>query len=383
MDFLVMYNKDLDNFYNNILKKALISAFVLYYGDNFEGRIRNVIENLIIIRVNENKDGLYFKKIAKEMINILELRCYRLLKTDNFDVNNFYKKLLSLDVGDLNQLIIDSNGLLNVNDINEIKRYLYMFNYYNKLEELSSIDSKMIFVGKSDQNYDYEKLIINGELDSFLGVSFCKINDNYVVALNGYGINLHTLIHEINHLLSRELLGYNTEKEDFEVNVGFRNSGDFLYEIINDYMANEVYDNVDFNLISDYEFLLDRTNDSAYLELDNICGNYIKRIYKISKDLIRKSLIEGNGKKFVKIISNKVYANINFALTSVFSDIENFVKENPGVDKSKFTVREDDINRLKKGLDNVVKKLIEYDIYNENIDKQLIELEKKGTIKRI
>ena len=49
MSFKTNYNKEINYLWNDVLKEDLIQSFIKFYGQKHEDKIRNVVENLVII----------------------------------------------------------------------------------------------------------------------------------------------------------------------------------------------------------------------------------------------------------------------------------------------------------------------------------------------
>ena len=201
--------------------------------------------------------------------------------------------------------------------------------------------------------------------------------------MNGFGINIHTLIHEINHMLSKELILYDENSNTFESRYGFRNEGDLFYEIINDYMSKEIYNKFNFNKVYDFNFVIDRDIDSSYLDVDNVCDGFVKKIYIEYKDYLKTMLINGDGSKFIKILGKKNYVKINFMLECIRDDIKNFLEINKDASKKDFSILPSYNKLMDTYLEFIRLSFEQYDDYNKKIEEEIIKLETNVSIRRI
>lgn len=386
MSFLEQYNEKLNYVWNYILKEECIKAFVRFYGKEYEYKIRNVIENLIIVWLKPNK-----KNNSKELIH----ECFENLKKEAKNILNQLNICCRNDDGVVNQvegfikkgnnffenLIRETNGTVTLDDLLLLKKYWYQYQYYKELEN----HSNLLITGRNVDTSKYDSLISSCWDESFLGGTFLNLNECFLCAFSGYGINLGSLIHEINHLLSRELLAVNTEKGNTISHFGFlKNSYDFFYEVINDYITLDILQDINVRLGRDFDYLLKRDGYStAYLNVDSVCLNFVQKVYYCAKDLISKSLIEGNGNKFVKVIGYDNYNNVNFLMTRIYDWMLRNKKRNPNLKEEDFRNKLNAKDLFKGYLSNIYKNVEEYNQYNKNLEQQLVEMEKNGTIQRL
>lgn len=110
------------------------------------------------------------------------------------------------------------------------------------------------------------------------------VNGVEYIALYGCGIKILALIHEINHLLSK---GYLSSKFDDkkELFYGFDNSGDFIYEIINEYISLDIL-KIFKTKVATSNPLLDFNTNTGYIDLDSCSKFVIKTMYIIYYMLI-------------------------------------------------------------------------------------------------
>ena len=184
-----------------------------------------------------------------------------------------------------------------------------------------------------------------------LNVRTPKIFDYICIKLEDDGMNLQTLIHEINHYLVKEHIAY--EYTDLNSIKSYKTisstsnvisiSKDIINEIINDYMAKDIL-NIYLRLTHKKNPFIKETNTPylGYIHFDKLSGNTIKKIYTIMAPIIKTSLIEHNGPKLEKII-NTTNASTYINLNNIYLTIIN----------EKYKLRENlDINSVIKILEN-------------------------------
>ena len=387
MSFKTNYNKEINYLWNDVLKEDLIQSFIKFYGQKHEDKIRNVVENLVIIWGEKFFDKEIFQQKSNEFLCKMKEKTKFILEQLNIfyiDNDNFISKCVSMAERDIQwfyDLIKESKININVENFVLLKQYYYMWQYYIELGNVYLNDNFCV-VGRNVNTSKYDSLL---KVDhDEIGCIYPKEKDSFIVSLCGYGINLGVLIHEINHLLSREFLAIDYQNDEYIMQLGFNNIGDFIYEIINDYIALDIFNDLNSKLTHNFDYLLKRKNySSGYMDLDDVCSNSIKKVYMWSKNLILNSLIEGKGYVFVNVIGEDNYNNLNHLFVGVYDNVKKIKEKHPKVKKDQIKLDEATESMFGFYLDNIYEKIISYNQYNKNLECQLEDMEKKGIIWRI
>lgn len=315
------------------IKLYLIDAFVKYYGEAHRYKIENLINNLTIIFASHNIGSISFKDMA--------------LKYKDSSLKKEYYENLSNIKSNNNNIIISYIG---------------------------DIDEKLI---SEVENYDNKYALGYADMSSYAKSSLVTF---------GYGVDVKTLIHEMNHLLTKDILAINRENDELIKSYGFNNEGDFVYEVINDYMTLDIMSGFKELLPKDIieNPLLTFRNSSGYTSLDDVLGNPIKEMY-LFKDIIKSSLINKDGSKIRNILGKENYDNINITLSKYYNALRNYINEHPNIAKK-------DVYSLisPKGRQNLAhmkhvisNSFISYINYNEELSKKIDSLENEGTIRKM
>lgn len=375
MHFLEQYKTILNNCYNMELKKILINGFISYYGRNYEYKIQKIINELGIIFIDTNAGTV----LCEEKCNMYINELVGVFDKLNLELND-EERILFFE--DFNEFIKKREINLSFCDFMLLKKNWCLVNYYNDLKNNNMNIIATINIVDDSINIkisDYYEIMDN----NFGGGAFLEYDEKNVIIINGFGINMHTLIHEINHVLSKELILYNKENNTFEKRYGFRNDGDLFYEIINDYMSLDIYKEIYFNNLNNFEFIIDTTEDSSYLDLDKLCDGFIEKIYNDYKEYFKNMLINGDGYKFMKIIGKKNYAKMNFMLKCIWQEAVDFFESNKDASMRDFAILPEYKNSMSNYLELIKFSFNEYDDYNNELEEQINILENKGTVRRI
>ena len=387
MSFLDRYNEEINHLWNDVLKEELIQSFVKFYGKEYQYKIRDVIENLVIIRVEKKLGKEKFEQKSYEFLSKMKKKAKFILdelKISYTEDDKFISKCVKMvekDVRWFETLIKETKININVEDFLLLKKYYYMWQYYMELENVN-FKNNFGVVGRNVETTRYDSLINVENHEG--GAIYPKVNNCFLTSLCDYGINLRTLIHEINHLLSREFLAIDYQNNENVMQLGFINVGDFFYEIINDYIALDIFNDLNSRLTHNFDYLIKRKKySSGYMDLDDICFNPIQQVYIWSKSLIAESLIEGKGYVFVNVIGKDNYDNLNHLLIGVYDNFRRIKEKEIKVKKEQIKL----VDKKKKMFDlylgNIYENLKKYNQYNKNLEQQLEKMEKKGTIRRI
>lgn len=315
------------------IEPYLIDAFVKYYGEEHRYKIENLINNLTIIFASHNIGSASFKE--------------RALKYKDSSIKKEYYENLSSIKSDKNSIIIS---------------------YVGEVPEKLRLEV---------ENYDDKYALGYADIGSY---------DKSILVTFGYGIDVETLIHEMNHLLTKDILAINRENGELIKSYGFNNEGDFVYEIINDYMTLDIMNDFKELLPKDIfgNLLLTFKTSSGYTNLDDVLGNPIKEMY-LFKDIIKSSLINKDGSKIRNILGKENYCNINITLSKYYNGLRNYINEYPNIAKNDASSLisqkgRQNLDHMKHVISNC---FISFINYNEELSKELDSLENEGTIRKM
>ena len=154
----------------------------------------------------------------------------------------------------------------------------------------------------------------------------------------------------MNHLLTKDILAINRENGELIKLYGFNNEGDFVYEIINDYMTLDIMNDFKELLPKDIlgNLLLTFKTSSGYTNLDDVLGNGNDTCRLLSSEIslpltVRtrrfgdRMSIKGNGTKKIKdIFIDKKVKLSDRDTWPVVVDAKGVVVWLPGLKKSKY-----------------------------------------------
>lgn len=352
----VRLNENAKNFFINeydriglLLNDLIKKSFINYYGKEYEFKINYIFSRMKIIFISEN-----LKK------NIMYTQINNIYRENNDSVNLDYFSLLKL--GFFNILIQQKK-----NDENKKIIIAHSENCNGYCEYDEWIEKNLISNGASIQN-SVEPII-------------------YIEVGNDGMINLHGLIHEINHLLMKEGLCYDEIGDFYYISGIYENKNEKMFnEIINEYISKRIIDNIDSKLVSDYKFI---KNDfgSWYVDFDKVNGNLIYQIFIFLEDLIKKSVISGNSILIKRILNDnviKAFDYINKKYKDLFSELyvpgkrkEIMEEKFNNIDKEKIKNKNEYImEEIRKSYDN-------YLIYNNQINDYVDKLMENGNAVKI
>lgn len=343
---LQLYNKILNSIYWTQVSPILIESFVEFYKEENRAKIQNLFERVILIwsdhirrmTEEERKDRLIS---AEEKEKIMIEKLLPVLKKES-DLN-----LFDLTPKRVFQ-VLSHHKSVTLEDFMNAKRAILEKEYYHSVSRLmdqlddeepivtgtnmsKEVDAKIMttILKKVEKSKGKENLDTTIQGLAILGVDFISL-----ILLYGYGLPIHTIIHEMNHLLSRETLA---SQENHQLNImsfGITNlyPTDWIYEIINDYMADEI--EKIFNrrleesgfLLCSYVFADSSEHKCIYPKVDRISNHIIQNFYESSKELCKDCLIKGEGRRIYKIIEPELYER----LTQSFAHIAKVIQEESG-----------------------------------------------------
>jgi len=335
----------IDNTYGSI-KVFLIQAFTEYYGDEYRDKIEYVINNLVIMKMCPNFSTEDFEKENNKILIELAGLIKKLSTLVGVDTNKIIT-MLEKNSADNFIKIFMAYPKSNLEMLRSIVKLNIKYQYYRmSLHEKINNEDTSILLGRNDKNLsDSEKSKLDrqvkkGKKESVLEAYHFMYYP--AIGLKQSYINIHSLIHEINHLLREKvelLLPINNglDKRDkwYGVNC-YNSSNDLFYEIINDLMAKEIFYIFNKYYRNKNNYLLENEiSNSKYLAINDRTEHIIENIYKSNKDRIKKILIDVGGDEFVFAIGLKNYGEFNKKIESVYNNIS---KVNYNISESDFYI---------------------------------------------
>lgn len=321
----IYYNEIMNELLNDI-KSYLKPAFTLFYGNNHKEKIDRVIDELVVIRTAPNLTIEELEQQKTRIKNNLDISLDKLaqdmnLKRGNIDINDVTSLILKFQEDDISTLILKHPNV-RIEEINKIKKLEMLRKYYNILQQTkTNNEDSVVFIGASIEKISDEakailKYIKKTEKRIARGMSY-TICDVPTIELRHYGLDIVCLIHEINHLISKEILMYygNDDNSNLESYwfFGTQRRGDLIYEIINTYMTLSIY-KIFLKLYPNYKkynyLIVDKTKN-GYIQLDEKLGFPTKELYIQYNKILRDLLIQGEGYKFRKIVGEDNYDMYN------------------------------------------------------------------------
>lgn len=342
---LQLYNKILNSVYWTKVSPIMIESFVEFYKEENRIKIQDLFEKVVFIRSDhirrmteeERLDRLkYVEEKEKIMLEKIAPILQKEPQLSLFDLTN--QKLSE---------ILSRYKSITLEDFMNAKRAILENEYYHSISRLlkNSDEEGPIVVGTNMiQEINHQttttvlKKIENSKIKKRLdtttqGLAIMSVDFISLILMYGYGLPIHTIIHEINHLLSRETLAMTERRGRNIMSYGITDlyDVDWIYEIINDYMADEI--EKIFNrkmkesgfVLCSYTFADPSEHHGIYPRIDRICNNMLQNFYESSKELCKDCLIKGEGRKLYKIIEPKLYEK----LVKTFSYVANTIQEEP------------------------------------------------------
>lgn len=375
---LKMYNEFWNAIYYKI-EPLLIDSFIEFYSEEYKSKIEKLFEELLIVRCDylgeldssEKTEYIqYFENQEMEYVN----------KVSNVIYNGENVSLFELSEAEILDLLSKDQSL-SFEDFINAKRSV-MESVYQKcvllLSEKSS-EKQFVLVGintTDEEHFESIKPIIEsfirnkGLNENEMGYALLGIDILSFIQIRGYGIPIHTIIHEVNHLLSRSSLAFNSNTKINVVSSGIspNASKDLIYEIINDRMTDEIeeifyrkFKECELEFCS-YIFPQKHKTKSIYPVLDNVCNQVILDFYNSSKDLIKDFIIRGEGRRIHKIIGSEFYDKMN----SKYHHVLGIMRNNPGCP----IVLDQNFSHIFSSYRSILEeRLIEYYQYEEKMKK--------------
>lgn len=277
--------KDYLNNEINIILNYLKESFIEFYGISNKDKIEDVFKDLNIIYMIENKKAIEFNKTISKLENE-----YKKIKDIIAKENPKFKEKILI------KRVFDNNN----DDTNELKQFLLLLSF-NKLclSKKKNDTSLNIILGHNKKIIPkkYKELITNQLNHSTIGFSITYPITSRTIAIRlieSGQIPLHTLIHEINHQLQKDILslvkGYKID-EAITVKGITNKTDDLVNEILNDYCSLDIMQ----IFLKKYNSIIIYTNYiEGYIHLDKVSGNAMYKTYNLLKEEIKTRLINGN-----------------------------------------------------------------------------------------
>ena len=380
--FYQEFNKTL-----NDLKKA----FSIYYGQKYSTQINNSLDNLVVFFASNNiPDSKLNTKLLQyrknvEILSQSLIEKYSLTEKDLLNLKDLKSKISLIEFNKFKTNILNYSFYLWIKNNKEDSDNLGIILGQNKQLPAYITPKNTERITKQIKNISTTTDGFSTELKC-LNVRTPKIFDYICIKLEDDGMNLQTLIHEINHYLVKEHIAY--EYTDLNSIKSYKTisstsnvisiSKDIINEIINDYMAKDIL-NIYLRLTHKKNPFIKETNTPylGYIHFDKLSGNTIKKIYTIMAPIIKTSLIEHNGPKLEKIINTtdaSTYINLNNIYLTIINE-KHKLRENSDINSVIKILENKYANKTNKFYKAIKQSYIEYLMYTNNLEK--IKVRKK------
>lgn len=380
--FYQEFNKTLNN-----LKKA----FSIYYGQKYSTQINNSLDNLVVFFASNNiPDSKLNTKLLQyrknvEILSQSLIEKYSLTEKDLLNLKDLKSKISLIEFNKFKTNILNYSFYLWIKNNKENSDNLGIILGQNKQLPANITPKNTERITKQIKNISTTTDGFSTELKC-LNVRTPKIFDYICIKLEDNVMNLQTLIHEINHYLVKEHIAY--EYTDLNSIKSYKTisstsnvisiSKDIINEIINDYMAKDIL-NIYLRLTHPKNPFIKETNTPylGYIHFDKLSGNTIKKIYTIMAPIIKTSLIEHNGPKLEKIINTtdtSTYINLNNIYLTIINE-KYKLRENLDINSVIKILENKYANKTNKFYKAIKQSYIEYLMYTNNLEK--IKVRKK------
>lgn len=380
--FYQEFNKTL-----NDLKKA----FSIYYGQKYSTQINNSLDNLVVFFASNNiPDSKLNTKLLQyrknvEILSQSLIEKYSLTEKDLLNLKDLKSKISLKEFNKFKTNILNYSFYLWIKNNKEDSDNLGIILGQNKQLPANITPKNTERITKQIKNISTTTDGFSTELKC-LNVRTPKIFDYICIKLEDDGMNLQTLIHEINHYLVKEHIAY--EYTDLNSIKSYKTisstsnvisiSKDIINEIINDYMAKDIL-NIYLRLTHPKNPFIKETNTPylGYIHFDKLSGNTIKKIYTIMAPIIKTSLIEHNGPKLEKIINTtdaSTYINLNNIYLTIINE-KYKLRENLDINSVIKILENKYANKTNKFYEDIKESYIKYLMYTNNLEK--IKVRKK------
>ena len=374
--------KKIDEAYN-MIKKPLIMAFTEFYGEEYLDKISDVINNLTIMKMCPNYSKEEFEIEKKKVLYELNSLVKQIASCMNlqFDSVNSMKIITRLEdcTNDEVEKLINTYPKLNRKLVSDVIRLKLRYEFLEMAlsEKVNDTDSSILLGVNDDKLNDSEKIKLNRQVQK--GSKSSVLEAYHFMYMPAIGvkqsvINMHSIIHEINHLLRKKIelnlpINNNLELRDKWYGVNNYNSNkDLFYEIINDLMAGDI-----FNIFNKYyqdsgnHIIENNVCDSYYLLINHVIKGIVEEIYNDNKDIIKSILIELGGDEFVSHIKLENYDHVNKLLVDTYQNIGKMFKDGlPKLEVYEKGINTHDLDVLRMVSGVISKRLSEYQLVQKS-----------------
>ena len=312
----------------NRLRPLLIDAFVKFYGEDYRYKITKLITEVNIVSVARSELN---NDIDRKLSNLRN-------KENNFDV----------------ELRTEYYNALKNNKKNSDSHYVFMTSTScNNLEALQSEIKR-------------QRVICSGWI--------IAKQDMPMIFIVGIKNNITTIIHELNHLITEDILAKKYDDEGNYIETvrthGIHSKGftpDLVYEIINELMTQkilEIFMSEYFGQLPlEYQQLITYHTNNKYLDLDKCSFDIVRSIYERMESIIKDRFITGSGSTIQKIIGELNYDELRMFLLENKRNLDKYMLEHDDISKyvdglSPKIVSE--YQRIKSNIDNSYNEYLEY-----------------------
>ena len=361
--------------------EVLKVAFIRYYGEENIAKVNRVIDDLCICYIGNNRSSeKLFNKIARDSEWINDIISLLVVKEG--------KELTAEDL--IEYALGDKFQFTSKDPVVKDKILDYIYSIYLYRRKINDTDLSVVLDTSSGSLSEVFTLLGRG-LDNMVDGLSCPCSDSlnlmYLRIKRGK-ISLHTLIHEINHLLQKEDMALREEGDVISIFGVSNGHQDLVNEVINEYVSKDIFDM--FMALYDGDLtMFDTSFDSIYLNIDCMCNNIGLDIYYLLKDEIRSNLINGSAPKIEKIINSSNYNNLCSIFKEIYKEMIEMLGRSKGFKYSDYfsSLTADRKVFLKNEMDKlfrgVLESYFEYNIYEQRLSDYIDSLVSNGQAHRL
>ena len=361
--------------------EVLKVAFIRYYGEENSAKVNRVIDDLCICYIGNNRSSeKLFNKIARDSEWINDIIRLLVVKEG--------KELTAEDL--IEYALGDKFQFTSKDPVVKDKILDYIYSIYLYRRKINDTDLSVVLDTSSGSLSEVFTLLGRG-LDNMVDGLSCPCSDSlnlmYLRIKRGK-ISLHTLIHEINHLLQKEDMALGEEGDVISVFGVSNGHQDLVNEVINEYVSKDIFDM--FMALYDGDLtMFDTSFDGIYLNIDCMCNNIGLDIYYLLKDEIRSNLINGSAPKIEKIINSSNYNNLCSIFKEIYKEMIEMLGRGKGFKYSDYfssltadrkVFLKNEMDKLFKG---VLESYFEYNIYEQRLSDYIDSLVSNGQAHRL
>ena len=361
--------------------EVLKVAFIRYYGEENSAKVNRVIDDLCICYIGNNRSSeKLFNKIARDSEWINDIIRLLVVKEG--------KELTAEDL--IEYALGDKFQFTSKDPVVKDKILDYIYSIYLYRRKINDTDLSVVLDTSSGSLSEVFTLLGRG-LDNMVDGLSCPCSDSlnlmYLRIKRGK-ISLHTLIHEINHLLQKEDMALREEGDVISIFGVSNGHQDLVNEVINEYVSKDIFDM--FMALYDGDLtMFDTSFDGIYLNIDCMCNNIGLDIYYLLKDEIRSNLINGSAPKIAKIINSSNYNNLCSIFKEIYKEMIEMLGRGKGFKYSDYfssltadrkVFLKNEMDKLFKG---VLESYFEYNIYEQRLSDYIDSLVSNGQAHRL